>query len=161
MSKREERRLKPLTDEQKEERRNNWLAPTGSVQEKKFLKKWYEQKELSEADRASIREWHKKPDGFAKRNEGFTRIAKQAVLGDVVYKIALERHEKLPRGREWEVACLTAEGYGQEEIADLMGKSPRTIDGIIKNIKKIIVQDMDCEIASVTVAQIALWFRGL
>jgi ATP/maltotriose-dependent transcriptional regulator MalT len=154
-------RLKPLTDEQKQDLRDNWLAPTGSVQERQFLKKWSEQKGLDEADRALIREWHKMPDGFAKRNVGFSRIAKQAVLGDVIYEIALERHKKLPRGREWEVACLTTEGYGQEEIAELMNKSPRTIDGIILKIKQIIVQDLNCEMESVNIAQISLWFRGL
>lgn len=152
--------LEPLTEAQKEELRDNWLAPAGSVQEERFLKKWYEQKGLSEKDRALIQEWHKKPDGFAKRNEGFSRIAKKSVLGDVIYGIALERHKKLPRGREWEVACLIAEGYEGEEIAELMGKHPRTIDGIILKIKQIIVQDLNCEVESVNIAQIALWFRG-
>jgi len=57
------------------------------------------------------------------------RAAKKSVLGDVVWGTAMERHKKLPRGREWEVACLTAEGYGQEEIADLMtGHLERLMD---------------------------------
>jgi len=160
VAKKEKTRLEPLSDEQKQELRDNWLAPAGSVQEKQFLKRWAERKGLNEADRALIREWHKKPDGFSKRNEGFCRAAKESVLGDVVWETAIERHKKLPRGREWEVACLTAEGYGQEEIADLMDRSPRTIDGIILKIKQIIVQDLNCEMESVNVVQIALWFRG-
>jgi ATP/maltotriose-dependent transcriptional regulator MalT len=161
VTKKKETGLKPLTREEKEELRDNWLAPAGSEQEKQFLKRWAQREELSEADRALIREWHKTPDGFAKRNEGFTRVAKKSVLGDLVWETAMERHKKLPRGREWEVACLTAEGYGQEEIADLMDRSPRTIDGIILKIKEIIVQDLNCEMESVNIVQIALWFRGL
>jgi ATP/maltotriose-dependent transcriptional regulator MalT len=154
-------RLEPLTDEQKQDRRDNWLAPTGSQQEKQFLKRWAQREGLSEANRALIKEWHNTPDGFEKRNTGFSRAAKKSVLGDVVWEAAMERHKKLPRGREWEVACLTAEGYEQEEIADLMDRSPRTIDGIILDIKRIIVQDLNCEMESVNIAQIALWFRGL
>lgn len=101
------------------------------------------------------------PDGFAKRNQGFSRAAKKTVLGDVIWETALERHRKLPRGREWEVACLTAEGYGQEEIADLLGVGPRTVDNIVLKIKQIIVQDFGCEIESVRLAQISRWFFGL
>lgn len=153
--------LKPLTHEEKEELRENWLAPAGSAQEKQFLKRLAERKELSEADRALIREWHKKPDGFAKRNAGFSRAAKESVLGDVAWATALERHKKLPRGREWEVACLTAEGYGQPEIADLLGVGDRTVDNIVLKIKQIIVQEFDCEIESVNIAQISRWFLGL
>ena len=161
MTKKKETGLKPLTHAEKEELRDNWLAPAGSQREKQFLKKWAQREGLSEADRALIREWHKTPDGFAKRNEGWVRVAKKSVLGDVIWGTAMERHKKLPRGREWEVACLTAEGYGQEEIADLMDRSPRTIDGIILKIKQIIVQDLNCEMESVKIVRIALWFRGL
>ncbi len=108
-----------------------------------------------------IREWHKTPDGFAKRNEGFSRAAKKSVLGDVVWETALERHKKLPRGREWEVACLTAEGYEQGDIADLLGIGERTVDNIVLKIKQIIVQDFGCEIESVNIVQISRWFLGL
>ena len=158
MTKKKETGLKPLTDEQKAGLRDNWLAPAGSQREKQFLKKWAQREGLSAADRALIKEWHKTPDGCTKRNEGWARLAKKSVLGDVVWGIAMERHKKLPRGREWEVACLTAEGYGQEEIADLMDRAPRTIDGIILTIKQIIVQDLNCEMESVKIVQIALWF---
>jgi ATP/maltotriose-dependent transcriptional regulator MalT len=161
VTKKKETGLKPLTYEKKEELRDNWLAPAGSEREKQFLKRWAQREGLSEAHRALIREWHKTPDGFAKRNTGFSRAAKKSVLGDVVWEAAMERHKKLPRGREWEVACLTAEGYGQEEIADLMDVSPRTIDGIVFKIKQIIAQDLNCEMESDNIVQIALWFRGL
>ena len=161
MTKKKETGLNPLTHEEKEEIRDNWLAPAGSEREKQFLKRWAQREGLSEAHRALIREWHKTPDGFTKRNEGFCRVAKESVLGDVVWKAAMERHTKLPRGREWEVACLTAEGYKQPEIADLLGVGKRTVDNIVLKIKQIIVQDLNCEIESVNIAQIALWFRGL
>ena len=161
MAKSKKTRLKPLTEEQKQDLRDNWLAPTGSVQEKQFLKRWSEQKGLSEADRALIREWHKMPDGFSKRNEGFWRAAKKSVLGQVVHETAMERHRKLPRGREWEVACLTAEGYEQGEIADLLDVGTRTVDNIVLKIKQIIVQESGCEIESVNLAQISRWFLGL
>ena len=161
VTKKEKIRLEPLTDEEKQDRRDNWLAPAGSVQEKKFLRRWAERKGLSEADRELIREWHKTPDGFEKRNFGFWRAAKASVLGDVVYETAMERHQKLPRGREWEVACLTAEGYEGGEIADLLGVGERTVDNIVLKIKQIIVQEFDCEIESVNIAQISRWFLGL
>jgi hypothetical protein len=38
---------KPLTPEDREERRRNWLARTGSPQERRFLKKWLVQPGLS------------------------------------------------------------------------------------------------------------------
>lgn len=161
MGKEKKTQLELFTPEKKQDLYDNWLAPAGSVREKQFLRRWATRKELDEATRALVHQWLKKPDGFAKRNEGFRRAAKRFFLGDVVYETAMERHRKLPRGREWEVACLTAEGYKQDQIADLLGKSPRTVDGIVQNIRRIIVQDFDCDIESVNIALISRWFLGL
>jgi ATP/maltotriose-dependent transcriptional regulator MalT len=155
------RRKRPLTEEQKQDLRENWLAKTGSVRERKFLINWASLEGLSEGHRAEIREWLREPDEYAKRNKGFWQAAKVTVLGPVLHQIAKERHKKLPLGHEWDVACLTAQGVKQDEIAQLMDMSPRTVDNVILKIKQIIVQDLDCEIESVNLAQISNWFLGL
>jgi len=151
---------KPLTDEQKEEFRKNWLAPAASVQEKQFLRKWASQNRLSEKDRALILAWIDTPDGFDKRNEGFWRASKKSVLGDVVYERAMERQSDLP-WHEWLVACLTTQGIKQEEIGDLIGRGERTVNTIISDLKQRIVQELNCDIESVNLAQISRWFLGL
>lgn len=151
---------KPLTPEEREERRKNWLAPTGTQQERRFLKKLLVQPGLSNKDRMFLDEWIAKPDGFEKRNMLFWSAAKKSVLGPVVYDMAMERHKKL-RPDEWLVACLIAEGIDQKEIALMIGKSLRTVESVIAAIKEIIVQDLQCEIEAVNLAQISRWFLGL
>lgn len=151
---------KPFTAEEKEELLNNWLAPEGSAQEKRILRKWASQKGLSEKDRALVLAWISKPDGFEKRNEGFWRAAKRSLLGDFVYETAIDRHRKL-EWDEWVVACLTTQGIKQDEIAELIDKSERTVDTILSNLKQKIIQDLNCDIESVNLAQIARWFLGL
>jgi len=151
---------KPLNDEEKESLRKDWLAPAGSPQERRILKKWATQKDLNDNERALIHAWINKPDGFATRNEAFWGTAKKSVLGAVVYDTAMERHKKL-NWNEWIVACLTTQGIKQSEIADLLDKSERTVDGIVLNVKQKIFQDLDCDLDSVNSAQIARWFLGL
>lgn len=150
---------KELGHEEKEELHKNWLAPAGSPEERRFLEKWLECKDLSEKDRALILAWIRKPDGFATRNEVFWKTAKKSVLGGVLYETAMERHKKL-NWNEWIVACLTTQGIKQSEIADLIDKSERTVDGIVLNIKQKIFKDLDCDIKFVNSAQIARWFLG-
>jgi hypothetical protein len=151
---------KPLSDEEKEGLRKDWLAPAGSPQEKRILKKWATQKGLNDTERALIHAWINKPDGFGTRNEAFWGTAKKSVLGGVIHDTAMERHKKL-NWHEWIVACLTTQGIKQSEIADLLDKSERTVDGIVLNIKQKIFQDLDCNIESVNSVQIARWFLGL
>jgi ribosomal protein L20 len=151
---------KGLTDEEKEGLRKDWLAPAGSPQERRILKRWATQKGLNDTERALIHAWINKPDGFGTRNEAFWRTAKKSVLGGVIYDTAMERHKKL-NWNEWIVACLTTQGIKQSEIADLLDKSERTVDGIVLNIKQKIFQDLDCDIESVNSVQIARWFLGL
>src|SRR5271155_3965711 len=102
-----------LTSKEREERRSNWLAPAGSLQERRFLKKLLVQPGLSNEDRMLLDEWIAKPDGFEKRNALFWHAAKRQILGPVVSGIAIERHKRL-RSDEWLVACLIAEGLNQK-----------------------------------------------
>jgi hypothetical protein len=83
-----------LPSKEREERRNNWLAPTGSLQERRMLEKLAKQQGLSEDDRALVYAYLKKPDGFAERNALFWHAAKKLVLGHIVYETALERHHR-------------------------------------------------------------------
>jgi hypothetical protein len=146
---------------EREDLRNNWLAPAGSLQERRFLKKLLVQPGLSNKDRILLDEWIAKPDGFEKRNVLFWHAAKSQILGSVVYDMAIERHKRL-RPDEWVVACLIAEGLNQkEEIAPMIGKSPRAVEYLVADIKQEIVQDLGCDIEAVTIAQIARWFLGL
>jgi hypothetical protein len=151
----------PITAEERAERRNNWLAPAGSLQERRSLEKWASQQGLGEKDRALVYSWLAKPDGFAERNALFWHAAKRQILGPVFYDMAIERHKRL-RPDEWLVACLITEGLNQkEEIAPMIGKSLRTVEYLVVNIKEEIVQDLGCNIEAVTIAQIARWFLGL
>jgi hypothetical protein len=127
---------------------------------KRFLRKWATRKRLREKDRALILAWIGKPDGLEKRTEGFWRAASKSVLIDVAYETAMERQRKLPLD-EWVVACLTTQGIKPEEIADLMHKSERTVDKIVLDIKHRIVQELGCDIESVSLFQISRWFLGL
>jgi len=157
VAKRETSRRQPLDDKQKPAGASQFSR---SVQEKRFLKKWATRKGISTKDRALILAWLDKPDGFETRTEGFWRAATKSVLVDVVYETAMERQKKLP-WHEWVVACLTTQGINQEEIADLMDKSERTVDKIVLDIKGRIVQELGCDLESVNLAQISRWFLGL
>jgi hypothetical protein len=150
-----------LPPKEREERRNNWLATTGSLQERRMYEKLAKQQGLDEKDRALVFAWLAKPDGFEKRNALFWHAAKRQILGPVVYDMAMERHKKL-RPDEWLVACLITEGLNQkEEIAPMMGKSPRAVEYLVAEVKQEIVQDLGCNIEAITITQIARWFLGL
>lgn len=111
-------------------------------------------------DRALILTWIDKPDGLEKRTEGFWRAASKSVLAEVMYETAMERQRKLPL-HEWVVGCLITEGIKQEEIADILHKSERTVDKTVLDIKHRIVQELGCDVESVNPLQISRWFLGL
>ena len=149
-----------LPSKEREERRNNWLAPAGSSEEQRMFKKLGRQHGLSEEDRALVYAYLKKPDGFAERNALFWHTAKKLVLGPILYDTALERQHKL-KPDEWIVACLTAQGFTQEEIAPQLGKSVPTVEKTVAAIKHIITRELSYDIEAVTLAQITRWFLGL
>jgi len=72
----------------------------------------------------------------------------------------MERQSDLP-WHEWLIACLTTQGIKQEEIGDLIGRGERTVNTIISDLKQRIVQELNCDIESVNLAQISRWFLGL
>jgi hypothetical protein len=157
----------PSPKEQKrkfrEEARNlhekDWLAPAGSAVEKQFLTRWTKHG-LSQNDRELIYKWMNSPDESAKRNALFWQSAKKSVLGPVVYETAMGRH-KILDDKEWLVACFTAQGMRQKEIAELTHMSVRMVDNIIRSVKNKIAQELDCDIAIDDRVQIARWFLGL
>ena len=147
----------------------DWLAPKGSEQEKQFLRQWARQEKSPELrDRIckwidnpdEITKWMNNPDKFGKHNELFWEIGKESVLGPVVYSIARERHGKLD-DQQWLVACFTAQGMKQKEIAKLMHVSDKTVDNVIRDLKKIVAQDLTCSFEVDNCVQIARWFLGL
>ena len=157
----------PSAKEQKrklrEEARNlhekDWLAPAGSVLEKQFLTRWAKHG-LSQNDRELIYKWIDSPDESAKRNTLFWHSAKNSVLGPVVYETAMERQRMLD-DKEWLVACFTAQGMRQKEIAELTHMGVRMVDNIIRSLKDKMTQELKCDIESDGLAQIARWFFGL
>src|SRR6266478_4397007 len=68
----------------------------------------------------------------------------------------MERQSDLP-WHEWLIACLTTQGIKQEEIGDLIGRGERTVNTIISDLKQRIVQELNCDIESVNLAQISRW----
>lgn len=149
-----------LPVEEREARRSDWLAPAGSLQERRFLEKLASQPGITDKDRALVYAWLSKPDGFEKRNALFWQAAKKQTLGPVVYDMALERHKKLSPD-EWLVACLIAQGFKQVEIPSVAGKALSTIEKAIASIKNKIMSDLKYDIETVNPAQIARWFLGL
>jgi len=158
----------PLAKEEKQQLREqarklhekNWLAPAGSVQEKQFLRRWAKHGGLRQKALDLIHRWKHSPDEFAKRNALFWQAAKKSVLGPVVYETAMERHSTLD-DKEWLVACFTAQGMGQKEIAKLTHIGVRMVDNIIASLKGKITQELECDIEPDKLAQIARWFFGL
>jgi hypothetical protein len=150
-----------ITSEDYIERRNNWLAPAGSLQERQMLEKLAKQQGLDEKFRALVYAYLANPDGFAERNALFWQAAKKQVLGNIVYEIALERHLKLSRPNEWIVACLISQGLKQEEIAPIIGMSLPTVEKAVASIKNIIMRDLTYDIEAVNLSQITRWFLGL
>jgi len=151
---------KELRKEAREHHAKNWLAPAGSVQEKQFLKRWAKVADVSQKDRDLIYQWIDKPDEFAKRNTLFWQAAKKSALGSISYETAMERHRTLD-DKEWLVACFTAQGMRQKEIAKLTHIKERTVDNIILRLKDKIIQEFRCDIKGVGLARIARWFFGL
>lgn len=151
---------KELRKEAREHHAKNWLAPAGSVQEKQFLKRWAKVADVSQKDRDLIYQWIDNPDEFAKRNALFWQVAKKSALGSISYETAMERHRTLD-DKEWLVACFTAQGMRQKEIAKLTHIKERTVDNIILRLKDKIIQEFRCDIKGVGLARIARWFFGL
>jgi DNA-binding CsgD family transcriptional regulator len=153
---------KELRKEARELHAKNWLAPAGSVQEKQFLKRWAKVADVSQKDRDLIYQWIDKPDEFAKRNTLFWQAAKKSALGSISYETAMERHRTLD-DKEWLVACFTAQGKRQKEIAKLTHIGERMVDNIILRLKDKIIQEgwCDIDIKDVGLAHIARWFFGL
>ena len=130
------------------------------MREKQFLKRWAKQEGLSQKDRDLIYKWIDDPDEFAKRNALFWQAAKKSLLGPVVYETAIERHSKLD-DKEWLVACFTAQGMRQKEIAKLTHIGVRMVDNIIRSLRDKMTQELECDIKSDGLAQITCWFFGL
>jgi hypothetical protein len=149
---------KELRKEARELLAKNWLHPVGSVQEKQFLKKWAEVADVSQ--RNLIYQWINNPDEFAKRNALFWQAAKKSAVGPISYETAMERHRTLD-DKEWLVACFTAQGKRQKEIAKLTHIGERMVDNIILSLKDKIIQEFRCDIEDVGLARIASWFFGL
>jgi hypothetical protein len=149
---------KELRKEARELHAKNWLHPVGSVQEKQFLEKWAEVADVSQRD--LIYQWINNPDEFAKRNALFWQAAKKLAVGPISYETAMERHRTLD-DKEWLVACFTAQGKRQKEIAKLTHIGERMVDNIILSLKDKIIQEFQCDIKDVGLAQIARWFFGL
>lgn len=147
-----------LPSKEREERRNNWLAPAGSLQERRMLEKLAKQQALDERFRALVHAYLAKPDGSGERNALFWQAAKKQVLGGIVYGLALERHRKL-NPNEWLVACLISQGLKQEEIVPIIAMSLGTVEKAVASIKEKIMVDLDIE--SVSLSQIPRWFLGL
>jgi hypothetical protein len=158
----------PLAKEKKRELReharkvheDHWLAPAGSEQEKQLLERLTKQEGLSQKDRDLIYKWIDDPDEFAKRNALFWQCAKKSVLGPVVYETAMERHRMLD-DKEWLVACFTAQGMKQQEIAKLTHIGVRMVDNIIRSVKKKIAQELHYDSEIDDRVQIVRWFFGL
>lgn len=142
------------------ERRNNWLAPAGSLQERRMFEKLAKQQGLEEKDRALVYAYLAKPDGFAERNALFWHAAKKQILGPVVYDTALRRHKELSPA-EWLVACLISQGFKQDEIASMVVKALPTIEKTIASIKEKIRQEFKYASEAVTLGEIVRWFLGL
>jgi hypothetical protein len=137
----------------------DWLAPAGSVAEEQFLTRWAKHG-LSQNDRELIYKWIHSPDESAKRNTLFWQSAKNSVLGPVVYETAMERQRMLD-DKEWLVACFTAQGLRQKEIAELTHIGVRMVDNIIRSLKDKITQELKCDIEPDGLIQIARWFLGM
>jgi hypothetical protein len=150
---------KELREQARHLHEKDWLAPAGSVLEKQFLTRWAKHG-LNQNDRERIYKWIDSPDESAKRNTLFWQSAKNSVLGPVVYETAMERHRMLD-DKEWLVACFTAQGMRQKEIAELTHIGVRMVDNIIRSLKDKMTQDLKCDIESDGLAQIARWFFGL
>ena len=132
-----------LREEARKLHEKGWLAPVGSVQEKQFLNRSAKQEGLSQKERDLIYKWIDDPDESAKRNPLFWQSAKRSVLGPVVYETAMERHKML-NDKEWLVACFTAQGMRQKEIAELTHIGVRMVDNIIRSLKDKMTQDLEC-----------------
>jgi transcriptional regulator len=63
--------------------------------------------------------------------------------------------------REWLVACFTARGLQQDEIADLLRVTKPTIDIAVRKLKDDISKNLGCDVKSLNSAVIASWFFGL
>ena len=125
-----------------------------------MLRQWARHGGLSQNQLQLVHEWLNNPDGFATRNKISRQTAKEGILGPVAYRTAMERHQRLNK-KEWLVAYFTAAGMRQQEIARLTRRSPRTVDNIIRDIKDKITQELEADIESVELTQIARWFFGL
>ena len=129
------------------------------MSEEQFLTRWTKHG-LSQNDRELIYKWINSPDEYAKRNTLFWQSAKNSLLGPVVYKTAMERQRMLD-DKEWLVACFTAQGLRQKEIAELTHIGVRMVDNIIRSLKDKITQELKCDIESDGLVQIARWFLGM
>jgi hypothetical protein len=137
----------------------DWLAPAGSVQEKRFLEEWAKH-EGSQEQHDLICKWLDNPNEFAKRHALFQQTAKKYFLGPLVNETARERHNKLD-DKEWLVACFTSQGMRQREIAKLTHIGMRQVDNVIRSLKNKIAQELKYHIEVDDRIQIARWFLGL
>ena len=85
---------------------------------------------------------------------------KKKFLGEYSFETASARHEQL-NDEEWLVAYFTAHGMKQIEIAVRMRLKRRRVVEIMKDIKRKITMEFNCELESVRPSQITSWFFGL
>jgi hypothetical protein len=154
-----------LREQERKHLEQDWLAPAGSVQEKKLLTRWKKHGKVSgtvsEEDLQLIDKWLREPEGIRNgRGILLVHAAKKKFLGEVIFETANERHKQL-NDEEWLVAYFTAHGMKQSDIAGRLRLKRRRVVEIMKDIKDRITMEFNCELESVKPPQITSWFFGL
>jgi hypothetical protein len=155
-----------LTQKQREEMRENWLAPARSEEERQFLEILLEHGKLNESERKYVLQWRDGRDGRGMHWNAFLDVAtkrdmKQRVMGKPVHETAMRRHADL-EPNTWFVAYFTSMGYTQKEMAKMLGFADD--DGIRYHMDKLrerIKQEYGCSLKSVNTRRITRWFLGL
>jgi uncharacterized protein YcgI (DUF1989 family) len=154
-SKREERH------EARKEHEKDWVAPAGSPKETQYLRQLLQHSDLTPEERHEIVQILTRDDRAHARHDLLWHSAKKALLGPMGYDTAIKRHERLD-DKTFLVACFTAQGIKEKDIAELLNLSKRMVDNIIRDLKDIVIQDSDCALEDeVDRVQIAKWFFGL
>ena len=88
----EKRRLR---DQKRRLLEKDWLAPAGSEQEKRILKRWAKHEGMSKQDRDMIHAAIDYRDESARRSMLFWQVVKPKLLGEYIHKTAMDRHRTL------------------------------------------------------------------
>jgi DNA-binding NarL/FixJ family response regulator len=147
----------PLTDEDKQKMRLNWLAPAASEEEAQAVDYLLQHSRLKAKEREMLVKWKNKRDKDGMHNHAFWVVAKKLKLGYQTCDRALERHRMLP-DNTWFVAYYVARRKSNKEIADVLGLERRGVDYHLHRIRQLIRGD---SWQSVSRAEIGRWFVGL